>query len=129
MISNPKQAAQLYIGAWDRLAFSDFFSALHVDCHYASQYVFEELESKDTIVDYLSGKIQTIKESGHKVKAKLATLITGASLNTPPGTPCVAMLQGNSPEIAAVVFFQVSDGKIDRFDLCMPELYEVTIDD
>lgn len=129
MIDNKKQAAQLYADAWNTLDFSNFFCELHDDCKYTSQYVLEELDSKNKIIEYLSGKIQAVKNSGHKVLAKMATLNRGASVNPPPGSPCVAMYQGRSSEIAMVVLFEVCDDKICEIDICMPELYSVNIDD
>lgn len=128
MIENTEQATQLYADAWNSLDFNKFYRALHDDCHYSSQYVLAELESREKIIAYLNEKIETIKKSGHKVVAKVATLNTGASLNPPAGSPCVAIFQGESCDIAAVVFFEISDEKIQRIDLCMPELYNVIVD-
>jgi len=129
MINNTKEAAQLYADAWNTLDFSNFFNELHDDCKYTSQFVLEEFNSKNKIIDYFSGKVQTIKNSGHKVLAKMATLNRSASLLPPIGSPCVAMYQGKSNEIALVVLFNVCDGKICEVNLCMPELYGVNIDD
>jgi len=127
MINDIKDAAILYATCWNQIIFADWFENLSDDCTYSSQYVFESLNGREKIIEYLSGKIDTIKKSGHRVKAKLATLKHGASLNPPPGTPCVAMYQGDSEDISAIVFFEVKNGKIFKYDLCMPELYTVEV--
>lgn len=129
MITNTRQAAQLYADAWKQLDFEEFFDALDNKCHYSSQYVFDELDTKEKIVSYLTGKVDTIKNTGHSVLPRIAILKKGASLNPPIGSCCVAMYQGVSPDIAAVVFFEVSGGKIQRVDLCMPDLYQVAIEE
>ena len=127
MITNLKQAAQLYKDAWNKLDFTDFFNALSDDCKYSSQYVLEELDSKDKIISYFTGKIEAIKASNDTVIAVDAILQQGASLTPPKGTPCVAVSQDDSTEIAAIVFFTIQNNKIKRFDLCIPELYQVTV--
>jgi hypothetical protein len=129
VISNTRQAAELYVDSWKRLDFDKFFDELDSNCQYSSQYVFDELDSKEKIVSYLTGKVNTIKNNGHSVLSKIAILKRVASLNPPIGTCCVAMYQGGSPDIAAIVFFEIGDGKIQRIDLCMPQLYQVTIEE
>ncbi|MGO9614363.1 MAG: hypothetical protein ACLPX5_15205 [Dissulfurispiraceae bacterium] len=128
MIKDMKQAAELYIDAWNKMDFSQFFQALDDDCRYNSQYVFDEMDSKARIVDYFKGKIKTIKKSKSNVIAKLARLKRGASLEPEPGSYCAAVYQDDLETIAAVVFLDVENGKINRINLCMPELYKVELE-
>lgn len=128
MVTDIKQAAQLYADAWSRLDFTEFFASLHDDCHYSSQYVFLDLDSKDKIVEYLTDKIAAVKQIRNKVVARLATLISGATVFPRPGESCVAMYQFGSDDVTAVVFFEISGGQIKSFSLCMPELYKVSVD-
>ena len=115
-----KDAAIAYARAWNRLECSDFEELLDENAHYASQWVFDELESKSAISDYLIAKMKTVKNSGPKVYAELG--------NTSPGSvgrDCVIIAQGNKEEIKAVVLFEVKNNKIQRYDLCIPELFNI----
>lgn len=127
MITHLKEAAQLYRDSWNKLDFTDFFNALSDDCKYSSQYVLDELDSKHKIILYFNGKVEAIKASNNTVVAVDAILQQGASISPPKGTPCVVLYQGDSEEISAIVFFTIKNHKIERFDLCMPELYQVTV--
>lgn len=127
MIIDVRQAAELYADAWNNLDLKPLFSQLAENCRYTSQRVLEELETKDRIVAHLSRKVELIMESGEYVLARVARLKRGASLHPSPGTPCVAMYQGESTEIACVVFIEVDDGLIKGIDLCLPQLYQVIL--
>jgi hypothetical protein len=61
-----KDAAIAFAKAWNRLNASEFLQLLDEDAHYASQWVFDELTSKNAIADYLTEKMQTVKRSGSK---------------------------------------------------------------
>lgn len=128
MIDDELHAANLYADAWNQLELEQLFSHLAEDCRYISQWVFEELESKERIVAHLSRKVELIKESGEYVLAKVARLRRGASLCPPPGTPCVAMYQGESTEITCVVFIEADGGLIKQIDICIPQLYPVILE-
>lgn len=41
------------------------------DMHYASMWVFHEMTSKKEYMDYLVGKLQTMKKSGTRIEFKL----------------------------------------------------------
>ena len=41
------------------------------DMHYASMWVFHEMTSKKEYLDYLVGKLQTMKRSGTRIEFKL----------------------------------------------------------
>lgn len=111
-------AAKAYALAWNTLDCTGFLALLAPDAHYASQYVFDELESRDKIASYLAGKMETVKRSGQIVRAELAK----ASVSF-PGQDCVAMFQGDMETVAAVVVFSVDGDQITRFDLCIAQLY------
>lgn len=113
-----KEAATAYARAWNRLDCTDFIPLLAEDARYASMYVFKELRSKAEIEEYLIGKLQTVRNSGSQVRAELA----GATL--PAERDCVLLYQDGGEHIATILF-QVRDGKIQRYDLCAPELYPV----
>ena len=41
------------------------------DMHYASMWVFHEMTSKDEYMDYLTGKLQTLKEHGVRMEFQI----------------------------------------------------------
>ncbi len=41
------------------------------DMHYASMWVFHEMTSKEEYMDYLTGKLQTLKEHGVRIEFQI----------------------------------------------------------
>jgi hypothetical protein len=82
------------------------------DFHYASQWVFEEITSKQQYLDYIRPKLEAIKASGSRVWAELGELLTY------PGGPCLFMAQGDKNNISATVLVEVIGSKIKRLDMC-----------
>ncbi len=114
-------AATAFARAWNRLDPEAFLGLLAPDAHYASQWVFEELESRKKIADYLRVKMRTVSNlpsdnPNRRVRAELTTCHNGQ--------PCVAMTQGEGGEITAVVVFTIEGEVIKRYDMCMPQLME-----
>ena len=56
-----KEAAIAFARAWNRLDATEFLALLAPDAKYASQWVFDELQGKDAIGDYLRAKLKTVK--------------------------------------------------------------------
>lgn len=82
------------------------------DFHYASQWVFAEIESKSAYLEYIVPKLNAIRESGAAAWAEMGWLDREF-----PG-PCVVMAQGDKDNLLAVVLAKVEDSKIKRLDLC-----------
>jgi hypothetical protein len=82
------------------------------DFHYASQWVFEEITSKQQYLDYIRPKLEAIKTSGNRVWAELA------ELQSYPGGPCLVMAQGDRTNISATVLVEVVGSKVKRLDMC-----------
>lgn len=82
------------------------------DFHYASQWVFEEITSKQQYLDYVRPKLQAIRASGDRVWAELG------ELQAYPGGPCLVMAQGDKNNISATVLVEVIGSKIRRLDMC-----------
>lgn len=94
------------------------------DFHYASQWVFAEIESKTQYLAYITVKIETIKRSDSKVWAELGEIQESPFiLSQCCGDPCVLMAQGDKDKVISIVFASLKDNKISRIDMCMPELY------
>lgn len=112
-------AATAYARAWNRLDGQCFFKLLAEDACYASQYVFSELTSRTEIEEYLTGKMESVKASGGKVRAELGRIVI------PYEKPCVLLYQNSSDDYIAVVVFEIGESNIRRFDLCVPEMYTI----
>ena len=120
-----KDAAVAYARAWNRLDCTEFVKLLTPDTRYASQWVFEELESKQASSDHLLAKVRTVKmhstnDPKSKVFAALGKTTSGFS-----GRDCVFMAQGRKENVTAVVLFEVQGDKVERYDLCIPQLLGV----
>lgn len=113
-------AATAYARAWNRLDCTQFLELLAPNARYASQWVFQEMEGKDTIADYLVQKMATLKKSKSPVFAELGKTSIGFA-----GRDCVALAQDEKDVVSAVVLFDVEGGRVKRFDLCIPELLGV----
>lgn len=113
-----KDAATAYARVWNRLDCTDFIPLLAEDACYASMYVFNELRSRAEIEEYLTGKLETVRNSGAQLRAELA------ETTMPRERACVLLYQDGGEHVATILF-QIHDGKIQRYDLCAPELYPV----
>jgi len=118
-------AAKAFARAWNRLDPAEFIEMLDTDARYASQWVFEELIGREAIAEYLIGKMRNAKAFAvnspeHKVFAEL-----GKTRKNISGRDCVFMAQGKKETVNAVVLFEVGDGHIKRYDLCIPQLLDV----
>jgi hypothetical protein len=118
-INTEEEAALAFAKAWNHLDPEGFLALLAPDARYASQWVFEELVGT-AIADYLRGKMDTIRQNGGSNPHSRVQVEIGRTVND--GRPCTVMTQGTTQ---AIVLFEVRNGKIARYDLCMPELYDV----
>ena len=112
-----KDAAIAYARAWNTLDTTVILELLDEDARYTSQWVLEELEGKDAISEYLIQKMNAVKDAGVNVYAEL-----GITRSESSDRDCVLMSQGKKDEVQAVVFFEINNNKIQRYDLCMSEL-------
>ena len=107
-----EQALRAYATMMNTLDVSHLEPLLADDFHYASQWVFDEIESKSAYLEYIVPKLETIRESGSTVWAEMGWLAREF-----PG-PCVIMSQDDRNNLLAVVLAEVRGGKIKRLDLC-----------
>lgn len=107
-----EQALRAYATMMNTLDASQLEPLLADDFHYASQWVFAEIESKTAYLEYIVPKLEAIRKSGATAWAEMGTL------NRELPGPCVVMAQGNKDNLIAVVLTKVEDGKIKRLDLC-----------
>jgi hypothetical protein len=107
-----EQALRAYAAMMNTLDASHLEPLLADDFHYASQWVFAEIESKSAYLEYILPKLDAIRKSGGTAWAEMGWLD-----HEFPG-PCVVMAQGGKDNLLAVVLAKVEDGKIKRLDLC-----------
>ncbi len=106
------EAAEAFARAWNGMDCTAFLPLLAEDACYASQWVFEELQGREAIKNYLAPKMETIKSSSRQVFAELG--------KTNDRRDCVIMAQDTKDHIMATVLFEVAEDKIQRYDMCMP---------
>ena len=106
--------------AWSRtcnlLDVSHIALLLTEDVHYASQWVFEEIENRTDYLEYLAGKLEAIRESRSDARAELAETRPYPMYPNPP-RPCVVVHQGGKR--VATVLFEVDGNRITKIDMCM----------
>lgn len=117
-----ENAVVAFAEAWNRLEPDEFLALLSPDARYASQWVFEELVGAEAITDYLRTKMKTVRNHGINDPNSRVRVEVGRTAEDKDGRPCAFMMQGNGSAVQAAVVFEVSAGKILRYDLCIPQL-------
>ena len=102
-------ALRSYAVMMNTLDAKGFAPLLADDFHYASQWVFSEIETKQDYVYYITGKLQAVRTSGKKVWAEIGSCNSG---------PCVVMAESEPGNLIATVLVEVEGDKIKRMDLC-----------
>ena len=105
-------ALRAYARMMNTLDVSHIEPLLSENFHYASQWVFDEIASKQAFIDYISPKLESIAKSGGRGYAEMA------ELKAYSGGPCVVMAQGSKDNLLATVLVEVENGKIKRLDMC-----------
>lgn len=108
--------------AWNRLDPEPFLRLLAQDARYASQWVFDEMVGKEAIADYLREKMRMVKAHAVNNPQAQVRVEIGCLAPSAGSRPAAWMTQGATGQIQAVVLFEVAEGLIRRYDLCIPEL-------
>lgn len=115
-------AVEAFARAWNRLEPEVFLRLLAEDARYASQWVFEELVGAQAISHYLREKMRTVKAHALNHPEARVRVETGSLSPRAGSRPVAWMTQGNSGQVQAAVLFEVAENRIQRYDLCLPEL-------
>lgn len=115
-----EQAAFAFAKAWNRLEPDEFLALLAPNACYASQWVFDELAGSAEIAKYLRGKMDTVR--AHSVVNPDSKVQVEIGRNAQGSRPCAFMTQGQGSDVQATVVFDVAGGKIQRYDLCIPQI-------
>lgn len=111
-----------FASAWNRLDPDGFLALLSPDARYASQWVFEELVGVSAISDYLRSKMKTVRTHSVNDPNSRVRVEIGRTAHGDGGRPCAFMTQGHVNEVQAAVLFEINDGKVSRYDLCIPQI-------
>ena len=117
-----EQVVLAFAKAWNRLEPDGFLALLAPGARYTSQWVFEELVGAAAISDYLRRKMHTVRARGVNDPDSRVRVEIDRTSHGEDGRPCALMTQGQSDEVKAVVLFEVHDGMVARYDLCIPQL-------
>lgn len=107
---------EIFAKCYNENDFEMLNDCLSDDCVYRSQWVFDEMQGREKIVDYLQAKAETIAKHNAFPKAKIVEIIS------PFSQQAIAVSQG-SDEIKVIILLSEENSKIKSIDLCMPELY------
>lgn len=117
-----EDAVFAFAKAWNRLEPDGFLALLSPEARHASQWVFEELVGAAAITDYLTGKMRTVRAHGVNDPNSRVCVEVGRTPSGSGGRPCAFMTQGQGNAVQAAVLFEICDGKVSRFDLCIPQI-------
>ena len=117
-----EDAVFAFAKAWNRLEPDGFVALLAPDARYASQWVFEEIVGADVIQAYLTGKMQTVRAYAVNDPNSRVRVEIGRTAHGDGGRPCAFMTQGQGNAVQAAVVFENCDGKVSRYDLCIPPI-------
>ncbi len=103
-----------YARVFNSLDVAPLRTILAEDFHYASQMVFSEITSKGEFLEYLSGKLEALRNSSQPAYAEMGTIGTFRR-----NQPCVILAQPGKDDLVALVLAKVADGRLQRLDLCI----------
>ena len=117
-----EDAVFAFAKAWNRLEPDGFLALLAPDARYASQWVFEALVGADAIEAYLKGKMRTVRAHGVNNPNSRVRVEIGRTAHGEGGRPCAFMTQGQGNAVQAAAVFEVRDGQVARYNLCIPQI-------
>ena len=90
------------------------------DFVYESQAVFQPLESKQAFMNYITAKLDTVRENKSTVYAELGRVSAYGREQ-----PCVILAQNTPDNLVGLVLAKCENGKLSRLDLCVvPSAHE-----
>jgi hypothetical protein len=113
-----KKAATILARAWNNLDVSIIEPYIAEDIICWSQQVLTDMTGKKAVVEYLTDKMETIRNSPEEqVFAELGETKPYPMAPNPP-EPCVILAQGDKNNIDALVLLKIESGKINSIALC-----------
>lgn len=71
------------------------------------------------IAEYLNNKMKTLRSDAANQSSSVRVEIGRTRSD---GRDCALMTQGGTNDVKAVVLFEIRDGCIQRYDLCIPQI-------
>jgi len=109
---------KIYAACWNSLDSSKLKIFLHEEVEYNSMWVFETIVGKQAFIDYLSGKLNTLKlqKANTKIVAKLSM---SSEWTSHVLVPCLVITQqfqnGTTQKVS--LFIEVDNGLITHINL------------
>lgn len=103
-----------YAAMLNTLDLSRLESMLADDFVYESQMVLQPLISKAVFVEYMAGKLRTLRRAHAKVYAEVAHVDEFGRKRA-----CVVLAQDSPNNLSGLVFAQTTESKLARLDLCI----------
>jgi hypothetical protein len=107
------RACHLYAAMLNSRNQESFVNHLCDDFRMSSQSVLEDMIGKDAYTNYISKKLETIRNSGQQVYAELGTIEAYGH------TECVVIAQDTKDNLVCIAYLTASSNKITRLDLCI----------
>jgi hypothetical protein len=109
-ILTQQDALRAYAKMMNNLSVEHLEPLLADDFHYSSQWVLDEISSKEEYLAYIRPKLQAIRQSGSRVFAEMGTV---------SGQFCLVMAQGSKDDVQATVLAKVAGDKIVSLAMCL----------
>ena len=103
---------------YSEYAIEDIFCHMELDFRYSSVWVFSDITSAREYVDYITGKVQTLKKTNSVIKTKMMR-IEGS------GKPCLILEQNPNMEPACLTVERSANGLIERMDMAPSSFYKL----
>ena len=103
---------------YSKYAIEDIYCHMELDFRYSSVWVFSEITSAREYVDYITGKVQTLKRTNSIVKTTMMH-IQGS------GKPCLILEQNPNMEPACLTVERSTNGLIARMDMAPSSFYKL----
>ena len=101
-------ALRAYARMMNNLSVDEIAPLLAEDFSYASQWVLQDITSRDDFLEYISAKLETIRSTGSKVWAEVGRC----------HEDCLVMAQGERENLFATVLARVEGDRIRHIDMC-----------
>jgi hypothetical protein len=113
-------AARLYARLVNAFDAEPFIDRLASKLNYRSQWVMQELDTREAVADLLRGKILAMQESSPKNSARI-----GVATRIPHrGRPLVILSSLDQDKALGTVDFKVADGMITAISICVLPVHE-----
>ncbi len=120
MESKDQKIAIAYAKAWNNLSAAEVAQYIHPHFEYTSQHVFKTMTGKDTYLNYLQNKFDTIRKADERVFAELGTY---------QNLPCLVIIQQLSEPKQSGAFQFTEEGIQQVYTIERTAVLVITVED